>query len=173
MSKSMRALVRDIGPNEVLAAADLEAAELAPRHGWSNRTWIGDEVVVRISSGRLEGSFAHERHVIDLVAPVGMPVARVLACGRVNDLPRRAGEAGEWMVSRRLPGDTLAALWCDLVRDDRARIGHEIGGLMRRLHHVDTTDIAPPWWLQAHHPPLLRNAYRARVELGPTLVEAA
>jgi hygromycin-B 7''-O-kinase len=163
----------DIRPEEILAAARLPGAAFVPRHGWSNRTWIGDALVVRVSSGRLEDSLAHESRVIDLVSPSGVPVAPVVACGRLAHLPGRAAEPGEWLISRRLPGDTLAALWCEIDHADRARVGRELGGTIRRLHGIQVEDVAPAWWRNAHRPPFLRNAYRPLVALGPTLVEAA
>lgn len=173
MSKSLRALSREIDPNDVLRAAGIPAAQFEPRHGWSNRTWVSGTHVVRISSGRLRGSLAHEHRMIELVQPRGIPVADVVARGEVKDLATHASEAGEWIVSRRLRGDTLASVWSGLDAAARRRIGIALGTAMRMLHHVPTAPTAPPWWIDAHRPALLRNAYRPRVALGSALIEAA
>jgi len=172
-SRSVRALEREIDPNAVLGLAGLPAARSEPRHGWTNRAWVGDSYVVRVSSGRLEGSLAHERKIIDLLRSSGIPVAPVVASGLVDDLPAHRDEAGEWLVSRRLPGDTMASAWPRLDPARRSRVGRMLGSLMRSLHHVPVATSAPRWWIDAHESPLLRNAYRPRVTLGPALVEAA
>lgn len=173
VSKTVRAIERFIDPHEVLRFARLDDHLLEPRYGWSNRSWVGRRFVVRVSSGRLAGSFEHERRVVELLADTSLPVPAVVASGRVEDLPGQEREAGEWIVSARLPGDTLATLWPDL--DDRARtkVGRRIGEIMRTLHEVEVGDVAPRWWLEAHDPAQLRNAYRPRVAVGPVMVLAA
>lgn len=174
VSKSMRALTRQIDPYVVLQRAGLEDQNLATRHGWSNRAWIGDHYVVRISSGRLAGSLEHERRVVGMVAPSGLPVATVVGSGAVNALPGQAGEAGEWLISQRLPGDTLARVWPQLDDTGRRNVGRALGRLIRSLHGIDAGgDVAPRWWEEAHHPSLMRNAYRPRVTLGLTMVASA
>jgi hygromycin-B 7''-O-kinase len=167
------ALQRVVDPHHVLRAAGLEDDGFTPRHGWSNRAWVGRRFVVRISSGRLEGSFEHEGRVSTELRAAGVPAAPVLANGLVADLPGSQGEAGEWIVTERLAGDTLAAVWSDLDDASRSKLGRSLGEVMRNLHQVDIGDVAPRWWLDAHQAPLLRNAYRPRVELGPVMVRAA
>ena len=171
-SKTRRALDRVLDPQDVLRVAKLEPDDLVARHGWSNQAWIGSRYVVRISSGRLDGALDHERRMVDLVAPAGVPVAPVLASGQVRDLPGARGEAGEWLVSRRLPGDTLAETWPRL--DDTARevVGRQLGAILRAIHSIEVGPVAPRWWEAAHHAPLLRNAYRPRVSLGRAMVAA-
>ncbi len=129
--------------------------------------------IVRLSSGRLRGSFTHEARIVELVAKHGLPVAPIGAHGLVAGLPGQQDEAGEWLVSHRLPGDTLASLWLTLDPSQRARIGAILGRLLRTLHRIETEHVAPPWWVDAHDMPNLRNAYRPHVELGPRLIEAA
>lgn len=173
MSKTVRAAQREISVDDIARVAGLASEDFEPRHGWSNQAWIGSQHVVRASSGRLRGSLAHEADVIRLVTRAGLPVAQVLSLGSIGDLPGQRGEAGEWLVSRRLPGETLAAVWPSLGRAERVSVGRQLGELLRTIHRIDTEPVAPPWWIDAHEPPNLRNAYRPNSELGPLLVDAA
>ena len=173
-SKTAGAHTREIDPHVVLRDAGLADTRLEARHGWSNHAWIGQDYVVRISSGRLAGSLEHERKMVDFVGQRGVPVATVVARGYVQDLPGQAGEAGEWLISVRLPGDTLARVWPALDDPARTKLGRTLGHIIRSLHAIDVADdVAPRWWEDAHNPPLLRNAYRPRVTLGAAMVEAA
>lgn len=137
MSRTVRALQRVVAPHDVLRAAGMEDDGFAPRHGWSNRAWVGRRFVVRISSGRLEGSFEHERRVSTELRAAGIPVAAVLANGLVSDLPGSEGEAGEWIVTARLAGDTLASVWSDLDDASRSTSGRSLGEVIRAVHEVD------------------------------------
>jgi hygromycin-B 7''-O-kinase len=173
VSKTVRALERVVDPCEVLDVAGLDDGVLEPRHGWSNLAWVGDRYVVRVSSGRLAGSFEHERRMVGLLADSGIPLATVLASGRVDELPSQRDEAGEWIVSSRLPGDTLATLWPVIDDHSRAQVSHSVGEILRTLHELDIGDVAPQWWLDAHQPDQLRNAYRPRVTAAPAMIAAA
>lgn len=152
---------------------------LTPRHGWANEAWLGPGHVVRVSSGRLRSSLAHEAAVVREVGDLGViPVATVVGHGRVTDLdaeptPDTSSDA-EWLVSLRLAGDTLAERWAGLAAQDRRSVGAQLGGMLRHLHTTMSARLAPAWWSDAHHDThLVHNAYRPRVELGPALVEAA
>jgi aminoglycoside phosphotransferase (APT) family kinase protein len=165
----------------VARAAGVDEPDLAPRHGWANEAWIGGDHVVRISSGRLRGSFAHEAAVIAHLEGTEVPVAGVVAHGRVSDLGVAGASGGssagsEWIVTRRLPGDTLAVVWPGLAPEQRRNVGVALGRLLQRLHASVTRvgDTAPEWWVAAHEDPSeMHNAYRPRHELAPRLVEEA
>ncbi|MEY2426866.1 MAG: hypothetical protein QOI61_2438 [Actinomycetota bacterium] len=136
---------------------------LVANHGWSNEAWIGDEVVVRISPGRLTGSFAHEARVTPLVGAAGIPVPEVLGHGLVRDLGFEA--AGEWIVSRRVQGITMAAAWPSLGAGERRQVGNELGTILSQLNSLEATIGAPRWLIESGDN--LHNAYRK-----PTLVFA-
>jgi aminoglycoside phosphotransferase (APT) family kinase protein len=153
----------------VLGGLGLDVAGLEPRHGWSNAAWIGPTHVVRISSGRLRGSFAHEALVVSQISAV-VPVAEVVACGLVDDRHGLA-DGAEWIVSRRVEGATLAERWPCLSEVARGRVGAQLGAAMQAISAC-AVDAAPLWWRNAHRPGELHNAYRPEVSLGPVLLDA-
>lgn len=162
----------DYLPQAVLRHAGVPVAgDLVARHGWSNRAWIGDDVVVRVSTGRLDGSLSHEAEVCEALASAGFAVPRPIATG-----PMRAvspGESGEWLISERLPGETLADAWPDLGPAQRRRAGHDLGDFLHALHRDAALDLAPAWWTQAHEPSGYHNAYRPRVRVAVEMATAA
>lgn len=149
-----------------LEAAGVHDVDLVQRRGWSNWAWLGRTYVVRVSPGRLAGSLAHEHRVVDALGPRGIPVAPAVGSGRF--------EVGEWIVTKRLPGDTLAARWSSLDGARRRRIGKELGSALERLHRVDASDVPDPdWWVGAHERPHFHNAYKPHTSLSPQLAAAA
>lgn len=160
-----------------LAAVGVAEPHLTARHGWANEAWIGDRHVVRISSGRFRASFSHEAAVVERLAGSGVPVAQVIAWGSVDDLPLDLATSAcgrEWIVSRRLGGETVATVWPTLSAGERRAFGVALGQSLRALHQQPLCDLAPRWWLDAQQiPEELHNAYRPRVAMGPRLVEAA
>jgi len=158
-------------PAAVLQAAGLHDDGLVPRHGWSNRAWVGPLAAVRVSSGRLPGSFEHEVEVLHAIDGAGVPTARVVDHGSLSGL--RPGVAGEWIVSHTAPGSTLAEAWPDLDDAGRRPAGTELGRALLRLHAWPVPDLAPRWWREAQHPDRFQNAYRPPVWLGPALAAAA
>ena len=168
----------DDWPSAILRHAGIpDGDSLTARHGWSNRAWIGDEVVVRVSSGRLDRSLAHEAAVCTRLHDDGFAVARPIAVGDVADVADIAdatgGAAGEWLVSERRPGETLADAWPDLGPDQRRAAGRDLGRFLRTLHADAHLDLAPPWWTAAHEPSGYHNAYRPKVAMAPPMIEAA
>lgn len=157
--------------DDALAHLALERAGVADvglvqRRGWSNWGWLGQRYVVRVSPGRLAGSFEHEHRVVDALGPLGIPVAAAVASGSLDD--------GEWIVTRRLAGETLAVRWPVLDAGARRRAGVELGQVLARLHGLDVAHLPPPaWWVEAHRRPHFHNAYKPRPSLGLELCDAA
>ena len=170
-----------------LAAAARAAEPLEPRHGWANEAWIGESVVVRLSSGRLRGSLRHEARVLAQLPDVSIPVATPIAHGRIKDLDADVdvdadadaaaaddSEAAEWLISHRVAGETLAAVWPDLDATARRGVGAQIASVLRALHAVSYDGPDPEWWVEAQHDPaVLHNCYHPPPALGPQLVDAA
>jgi hypothetical protein len=90
----------------------------------------------------------------------------VLAHGLLTD------GSGEWIVSRRLPGVTLAEAWPALAADQRRRVGVQLGRSLRVLHATGLA-LAPAWWLDAQEPNAYHNAYRPPVSVAPHMTDAA
>ena len=124
----------------MLASAGLrDAGGFTSTPGWGhNRTWVGDELVVRLSAGQLRGSLLHEARVVDLLAETSVPHARCLGTG--------TGPDGTWYVCERLPGRTLHRVWPDLTPTDRRDVITSLGAAIQMLHQVEVPiDLMPPW----------------------------
>ena len=138
----------------VLAAAGLrDAGSFTATPGWGhNRVWVGDELVVRLSDGQLQGSLLHEAQVVGLLAGTSVPHARCLGTG--------TGPDGTWYICERLPGRTLHQVWTELTPTDRREVVTALGAAIRLLHQVEVPiDLKPPWFSDALMLP--RNADHA------------
>lgn len=143
-----------------LAAAGLPVTgQFIAKAGWTSRAWVGDEYVVRLSSGTYRDSFRHEARVTQLLAGSKVPHARHLAHGD--------GPDGPWYVSERLPGRTLHEVWPLADTCTRQAIIESLGAALRALHLVPApADLLPPWLADAlagkprdaFHPPVVSAA---------------
>lgn len=150
-----------------LLAAGVEDEALTPRHGWSNEAWLGVRHVARLSNGRFVGSFAHEATVVAALADGAVPHAEVVGHGLRPDGP------GEWIVSKRRPGVTLADAWPGADPSARARMGRSLGRAMCALHELVPHPAAPSCWVDALQPGRLHDAYHPPPGLGPAMVAEA
>lgn len=66
--------------------------------GWSNATWVTDQVVVRIEVASSGDDLAREVQLVQRLVP-GAGHPEVVASG--------TGRAHAWMVTRRVPGANL------------------------------------------------------------------
>jgi len=90
--------------------------------------------------------------VASALRAAGIPVPDVVADGSVRDL---GGDGpGEWIVARRVAGQTMAVAWPGLSGDERNRVGAEVGRLLRILNESRVELGAPAWWRDAHTPAL-------------------
>lgn len=157
-----------------ISAAGLPSQQFSPRHGWANEAWIGDTVVVRISSGRLRGALSHEAATLDALDEA-IRFAVPVAVGRVAELQVDvdAHAEAEWLVSRRVAGETLAVAWPSLSPRQRRQVGRDLGATLRRLHAAAVSSPGPPWWLDAQtRTTEIHNCYHPPPRLGPLLVDS-
>ena len=149
-----------------LAELGVPATPLKAVGGWSNAVWLAPEHVARISSGRFDGSFAHEIASLRLL-PAAVPHAEVCAYGRVG---RR-----EWMIQRRVPGQTLYAAWPTLAAAERRAAIAQLGTILRALHAIPLPADFTNRWLTAALAPGGRpeNAYHPPPARYAPLIEAA
>ncbi|GAB3458017.1 phosphotransferase [Kineococcus endophyticus] len=141
-----------------LAAAELPATgRFHRRAGWVSRAWIGDEVVVRVTSDtRHRDAFRHEARVVRLLAGSDVPHARRVAHGD--------GPDGPWYVSERLRGTSLHEAWRGADVATRRALVESLASALQALHRVPAPpDLLPPWlaaaldgvpW-PAFHPPVV------------------
>ena len=156
---------RDPALLRTLAAAGLPGTgRFLPKAGWVSRVWVGDEYVVRLSSGQFRDSFRHEATVVNLLAGSEVPHARHLGHGD--------GPDGPWCVSERVPGRTLHDAWPGADVPTRKAMIESLGVALRALHRVPVSaDLLPPWLADAlagkpraaYHPPVV-NALLGQVE---------
>lgn len=157
-------------PRRVLEAHNLPAASLVAADGWSNSVWLTPAHVVRLSSGRFCGAFAHEVAVAGLLPPA-VPHARVLAHGEVGQR--------EWVIQERVAGRPLIEVWPGLSRGERRSAVAQIGSILRALHAVLLpSGFGNPWLAAAlasggrpedayHAPPERHDVLLAAVERVP------
>lgn len=122
---------------DLLAKHGLEGGGLQPMAGWSNQIWANDRHVVRIASGRFEGSLSHEAGVLRALSHA--PCPRVVAAGRAGDR--------EWMIQTRLAGANLMQLWPGLDLTTRERAVRSMAQALRDVHATLLTPelLEPPW----------------------------
>lgn len=152
---------------DILAAAGLPTSgRFRTSAGWVSRAWIGDDVVVRQSTGGARDAYRHETAVLAALAGTGVPHARSIAVGEHPD--------GPWSVTERLPGRTLHQAWGPSDEHGRRRMIESLGAALRTLHRVPAPSPAlrPPWLADAfagadwpaYHPPIVGTAERLAAE---------
>ncbi len=158
--------------SRALLAAGLPATgHFVPTGGWVSRAWVGDEFVVRLSTGLIRGAYDHEAAVVDLLDGTEVPHARHVAHGD--------GPDGAWYVSERLPGRTLHDAWPSADTGERRSVIESLGTALRALHRVPVPDgLLPPWLADAlaggpwpaYHPPVI-GSLRGLVDAARRSVE--
>jgi scyllo-inosamine 4-kinase len=108
--------------------ADIGSAERG--RGWTNATWLTDELVVRVASRPGTTDLLREEHLVRLLPPeVGYP--------SIIDAGVRQGH--EWVLTRRVAGENLEEVWPSL--DPTARSG-AIEQMWERARHIHRVDVA-------------------------------
>ncbi|MGW3348717.1 phosphotransferase family protein [Nonomuraea rubra] len=119
------AVLRDHG-------ADLGGARRG--RGWTNATWLTDELVVRVASSPGTAGLLRERRLAELLpAEVGYPP--------VVDSGVRHGH--EWVLSRRVAGENLEEVWPSLDTAARSRAVEQMWERACHVHRVDVAAAAP------------------------------
>lgn len=117
----------------VLAAHGEDLGDAVRGRGWTNATWLGGDVVVRVS--RVPGSheLRREARLVELLpAEVGHP--RVLMTG-VKD-------GHEWVLTRRVDAVSLDEVWPLLDDAERARAVEQVWELAGWLHRTPAAAVA-------------------------------
>lgn len=164
-NEQLRAHMEDFA-RQRLTELGVPATPLKSVGGWSNAVWLAPEYVVRISSGRFIGSFAHEIASLQLL-PATVPHATVCAYGQVG---RR-----EWMIQKRVPGQTLYTTWPTLSAEERQAAITQLGAILRALHAICLPEGFVNSWMTAALAPggQPENAYHPPPTCYAPLIEAA
>jgi hygromycin-B 7''-O-kinase len=160
---------------QVLAASGLSGAgplERAPSA--ANEVWFAGPYVIRISG-------TPGTHRLDYEARIAAALPKEARYPAIID--HGHGEAIDWLILERVPGEVLSRGWRDMDEDERRQAIHGVGDAMRALHRTPVpADLDPPFagdtLEQPHQLPaartmLLLNRCRTLPDLDVKVLEAA
>ncbi|MDA2809800.1 aminoglycoside phosphotransferase family protein [Nocardiopsis sp. RSe5-2] len=111
---------------------DLLGAERG--RGWTNATWLADELVVRVATRPGTTDLLREVRLVGLLPEeVGYPP--IVGSG-VRD-------GHEWVLTRRVAGQNLEEVWPSLDPAARSRAVEQMWERARHIHRVDAAAAAP------------------------------
>lgn len=127
------AVVRSLAA-EVVANHGGDIGRMRRALGFSNATWIGDGLAVRIANAPDVGAMSAEAALVRALPPeVGHP--RLIAAGTI--------EGHDWIVTEEVPGENLQEAWPTLTAEQqrqairelwaRVRVVHEASAVLRRF----------------------------------------
>lgn len=120
---------------EILAGLGLNDTGLRWIESYSHSAWMTDDVVVRYRIIGPTGRLTHEANVAALLpAEACYPTVVDHGCDGLND----------WLVTERIPGESLYAVWPELSVAERERATHELATATRALHGVPAHHLEPP-----------------------------
>ncbi|GAA3694046.1 hypothetical protein GCM10022224_069480 [Nonomuraea antimicrobica] len=102
--------------------------------GWTNATWLTGEFVVRVATRPGAADLLREERLVRLLpAEVGHPP--VIDAGVLR--------GHEWVLSRRVAGQSLEEVWPSLDHAARSRAIEQMWERVRHVHRVDVAAAAP------------------------------
>lgn len=123
--------------------------------GWTNATWLGGGLAVRVSVQPGSQNIRREATLGALLPDeVGFPTA--LATGVTDGL--------EWSVARQIPGENLGSLWPQMGWDDRLAALRQLWRKVEQVHSVDPAPAAP--YTRPHSPFYAPDPAAARAKLA-------
>lgn len=120
---------------ELLASLGLPARGLAWIESYSHSAWATDEVVVRYRIIGPCGRLTHEAAVAARLPPAALYPEVVASGQRGKD---------DWLVTARIPGCPVVAVWPRLSQSLRERATHEAATALRAIHGAPALDLQPP-----------------------------
>lgn len=95
--------------------------------GFSNATWIGDGLAVRIANAPIAGALAAEVALVRALPPeVGHP--RIIAAGTI--------EGHDWIVTEEVRGQNLQEAWPRLTPEQRRHAIRQLWERVRAVHEA-------------------------------------
>ncbi|WP_114853805.1 phosphotransferase family protein [Brachybacterium sp. YJGR34] len=108
---------------EIAAAHGGELARMRRANGYSNATWVGDGIAVRIATA--PSDMSHEAALIRaLPAEIGHP--EILGAG--------SAEGHGWIVTAEVPGRNLGESWSELDPAEQRQAVHQLWARVRFMH---------------------------------------
>lgn len=134
---------------EILAGVGLSTSGLRWIPSLSHSAWMTDEVVVRYRVIGPTGRLTHESKVAALLPSEALyPTVVAVGCEGKND----------WLVTERVPGAPLPAVWARLSEQERETATHELAVAARALHGAPAQHLRPPG-LYGGAPVVARTAF--------------
>ncbi|RKT82228.1 scyllo-inosamine 4-kinase [Saccharopolyspora antimicrobica] len=119
---------------EVFGEHGVDLGDARRGTGWTNHTWLADELVIRVAPEPGPGDLLRELKLVELLpAEVGYPA--------IVDAGVRDGH--EWVLSRRVVGENLDEIWPTLDDAARSRAIEQMWERARHVHRVDVDAAAP------------------------------
>ncbi|MBZ4322900.1 aminoglycoside phosphotransferase family protein [Streptomyces sp. SCA2-4] len=119
---------------EVLRRHGTGIADAERGRGWTNATWLTDDLAVRVATAPGRTDLLREERLARLLpAEAGYP--EIVGSGVLH------GHA--WALTRRVPGENLEEVWPTLDPAAQARALEQMWRRVRHVHRVDTAAAAP------------------------------
>lgn len=119
----------------ILASLSLSSSGLHWIESYSHSAWMTDDAVVRYRIIGPTGRLTHEAKVAALVPREALyPTVIAVGCSGKND----------WLVTERVPGDPLSAVWAGLSDRQRETATHDLAAAARALHAAPAQHLQPP-----------------------------
>lgn len=120
---------------EILASLGLSSAGLRWIESYSHSAWMTDDAVVRYRIIGPTGRLTHEANVAALLPSAALyPTVIAHGCSGHND----------WLVTERIPGESLYVVWPRLSSGERERATQELAVATRALHGAPAQHLQPP-----------------------------
>ncbi len=120
---------------EILTSLGLSSSGLRWIESYSHSAWMTDDAVVRYRIIGPTGRLSHEARVAALLPRAALyPTVLATGCSGRND----------WLVTSRVPGETLLAVWPRLSNRQREVATHEVALATRTLHGAPAQHLQPP-----------------------------
>lgn len=133
--------------------ADLSNAQRG--RGWTNTTWLTDELVIRVATEPGAADLLREERLVKLLpAEVGYPT--IIDSG--------VCQGHEWVLTRRVVGENLEEVWPLLDHTARSRAIGQMWERARHIHRVDVAAAAPH--ARSRSPFFPRSASEVTAALG-------
>lgn len=120
---------------EILASVGLSSSGLRWIESYSHSAWMTDDAVVRYRVIGPTGRLIHEARVAALLPREALyPTVIASGCWGTND----------WLVTARLAGESLFAVWPRLSTRQRETATHEVASAVKALHAAPAQHLQPP-----------------------------
>ncbi|MFD7655364.1 phosphotransferase family protein [Actinosynnema sp. NPDC059797] len=119
---------------EVLGRHGADFGSATRGRGWTNATWLAEDLVVRVAREPGSSDLLRESRLVALLpAEVGHP--EVVDAGVL--------EGYEWVLTRRVAGENLEEVWPSLDHAARVRAVEQMWKRAQHVHRVEAAVAAP------------------------------